>query len=48
MVSFSNRFTKLSSFFLLAVFLTFTGCVHCTDAGWREYKNILRHVQQER
>ena len=38
MFSFSNRFTKLSLFFLLAVFLTFTGCVHCTDAGWREYK----------
>ncbi|MBO7534010.1 MAG: DUF3574 domain-containing protein, partial [Victivallales bacterium] len=38
MFSFSHRFTKLSLFFLLAVFLTFTGCVHCTDAGWREYK----------
>ena len=34
----SNHFTKLSTFFLLTVFLTFTGCVHCTDAGWREYK----------
>ena len=38
MFSFSNRFTKLSLFFLLAVFRTVTGCVHCTDAGWWEYK----------
>ena len=23
---------------LLMVFLAFTGCVHCTNDGWREYK----------
>ena len=23
---------------VLALSLTFSGCVHCTDAGWREYK----------
>ena len=30
--------TIISLFLLLSICFVFTGCVHCTDTGWREYK----------
>ena len=34
-----RRFSKGAVlFFLLVATVAFNGCVHCTDAGWREYK----------